>query len=501
MVRLRTIVAALGLGLALGAGCEGQNPVFLTAPRDAATAPGCGAEGQTCCLDAGAEGRCAAPLGCVDGAVCRACGADMQRCDGRCVAITDAAHCGGCGLRCPSEEGGRCLRVEGDRGPAVCDRPCAAGLTNCGPGSCTDPRTDPRHCGTCGHRCAEGESCESGLCVAACALTRCGAACVDLSAHVDHCGRCDARCGGDARCVGGRCVTGCDAPLRVCAGRCVDPAADPSHCGACGASCARPNAVTRCAEGQCVLERCQSGYGDCDGDPLNGCEVDLRTARTDCGRCGASCAAPRADVEAACVEGLCRLSTRCNAGTGDCDGVVTNGCETALDTINHCGACGRACRADNTFFACTAGRCEIADCVGGFADCDAQVETGCEAYLQVSQAHCGACGRPCDATQACVANQCVACGAPAQPQCQGTPCPRGGLLCNGQCLYGEVDPENCGSCGNRCPSGSACADRQCGTRCGQPEQPPCAGAMCAAGVPTVVPVAPGRTVTLCREAP
>lgn len=43
---------------------------------------------------------------------------------------------------------------------------------------------------------------------------------------------------------------------------------------------------------------CDADYVDCDGDPDNGCEADLKSA-VDCGECGRSCGA------AACVSGQC----------------------------------------------------------------------------------------------------------------------------------------------------------------------------------------------------
>src|SRR5438132_1459075 len=35
----------------------------------------------------------------------------------------------------------------------VRDAGCPDGTTTCVPGACTDTRTDPRNCGTCGHDC------------------------------------------------------------------------------------------------------------------------------------------------------------------------------------------------------------------------------------------------------------------------------------------------------------------------------------------------------------
>ncbi len=45
------------------------------------------------------------------------------------------------------------------------------------------------------------------------------------------------------------------------------------------------------------------------------------------------------------VNGTCNAdcSITCDAGYGDCDASLANGCETQLNTISNCGQCGRDC--------------------------------------------------------------------------------------------------------------------------------------------------------------
>ena len=52
-------------------------------------------------------------------------------------------------------------------------------------------------------------------------------------------------------------------------------------------------------------------FGDCDGDPNNGCEVDLLTRVDHCGGCNAACALDRAT--AGCVAGACTVAA-CETG-------------------------------------------------------------------------------------------------------------------------------------------------------------------------------------------
>jgi len=93
---------------------------------------------------------------------------------------------------------------------------------------------------------------------------------------------------------------------------CADLQQDPLDCGACGNACRRDTAKNLdgvCDKGVCV-DRCAAGWGDCDGDPDNGCETNLETSVAHCGACGIRC-----DTAAGqpCIDGQC-LMTACDAG-------------------------------------------------------------------------------------------------------------------------------------------------------------------------------------------
>ncbi|MEZ4408751.1 MAG: hypothetical protein R3A52_20110 [Polyangiales bacterium] len=157
----------------------------------------------------------------------------------------------------------------------------------------------------------------------------------------------------------------------------------------------------------CAYE-CEAYFADCDGDPPNGCEADTRTSSEHCGRCMNACAL--ANASSACAMGACAV-TACNAGFGDCDGNALNGCETDTRTaVSHRGACGNACAgAANAVPACVASACALT-CTAGFADCDGRVDNGCEADTRVSVNHCGGCGRACNlanATSTCAGSVCA----------------------------------------------------------------------------------------------
>ena len=96
--------------------------------------------------------------------------------------------------------------------------------------------------------------------------------------------------------------------------------------------------------------QCPAGYGDCDTNPAD-CETPLNLI-TSCGACGTSCDGSHASV--ACKNDKCVVNS-CNAGFGDCDNDPVTGCETPIDTDTHCGSCARNCAAAGT--TCNTGKC------------------------------------------------------------------------------------------------------------------------------------------------
>lgn len=96
---------------------------------------------------------------------------------------------------------------------------------------------------------------------------------------------------------------------------------------------------------------CPVGREDCDGDPSNGCESNVREDIANCGVCEAVCALPHA--VSVCSAGTC-VRARCEAGFADCDIAPANGCEAALNTSANCGVCGVGCEPG---WHCAAGRC------------------------------------------------------------------------------------------------------------------------------------------------
>ncbi|MBI5516217.1 MAG: hypothetical protein HY909_20700, partial [Deltaproteobacteria bacterium] len=425
----------------------------LDAPRDAAmdaldTAPETAQDTATDTAEApfrcGADGDC---RGRPEGEVC-------DGTTGRCVpCLTTRDTCGAgrycdgaagrCADGCADDRGCAAAGADGGALPRRCDTPRHA---------CVDCVTD-EHCppGTlcvgnvCVVGCTAARPCPTGQ-------TCCAGACVDPLSNTAHCGRCDARCAvtnGVAACMNGACAVGmCTAPFGDCdmmAGNgCeTNTASAVAHCGRCGAACpARANAASACAAGVCGYA-CEASFAECDRAAENGCEVDTRTAVAHCGACGRRCDPPNAT--AACADGACAVG-RCAEGFGDCDRNASNGCEVdTRSAVAHCGACGTVCPSrPNALPGCAAGAC-AAVCVAGFAECNGDAADGCETALATSATHCGACGRSCAAPRASE----VSCRASA---CSVVRCEAGYADCDGAHGNGcEVnlarDPSNCGACG------------------------------------------------------
>jgi hypothetical protein len=255
-----------------------------------------------------------------------------------------------------------------------------------------DLRSDDRNCGACNNVCPQGRHC-------------CNGACVDTSTAPDNCGGCGNVCNG----------TG----VTCCGGACHDTLTEPGYCGGCGTACTNAHGMVSCDQGLC-RPSCTSGFGDCDGDPRNGCETPLDTV-ANCGACGHVCT--NGNGTTSCVQGHCVPS--CNPGYSDCDGNPDNGCETSTNTSQtNCGGCGVQCTLANASAMCAGGNCLLAGCNSGFKNCDGLVSTGCETDINNDSQNCGACNRQCTnpgGPTHCEMGECHFTCSPGYFDCNGDP--------------------------------------------------------------------------------
>lgn len=96
-------------------------------------------------------------------------------------------------------------------------------------------------------------------------------------------------------------------------------------CGDCGGDCSLANASSTCVDNECTIGQCNEGYANCNELDEDGCEVDLLTDPNHCGGCGIVC--DLANASSTCMDGECVIES-CNDGFADYNGEALDGCES-----------------------------------------------------------------------------------------------------------------------------------------------------------------------------
>ncbi|MFO0560499.1 MAG: hypothetical protein U0269_20965 [Polyangiales bacterium] len=438
----------------LSNGCEPLN-----------TTANCMRCGNVC---SGSTPVCDAANGCVSG-----CGS-LSNCSGSCVNTANSPeHCGRCGNACPMPANAAPTCAAG-----TCGFTCNIGFENCdgmaGNGCEANIRTATAHCGRCGNACPTPANatplCNAGVCSFRCntgfgdcdgnAANGCE---TNLNSSTTHCGMCGRTCAGAANaaatCSAGTCGFTCNTGFGDCNANAsdgceVDTRTSVSHCGTCMNACPSVmGAAPTCAASTCGFA-CSAGRANCDMMAGNGCEADTNTSLMHCGGCGMPCS--RSNATASCSAGMCSLGM-CNAGFGNCDGMDANGCEQRTNTLTHCGACGTACARAGATATCSTGTCAIAMCNAGLGNCDGMDANGCETTTN-TLTHCGACGMACarnNATATCSTGTCaIAMCSAGFGNCDG-------MDANGCETNTNSSNTHCGGCMMACPTNSACSTGAC----------------------------------------
>ena len=404
-----------------------------------------------------------------------------------------------CGGACtPCLPGQKCKLATDCAGGActngTCSLTCLDGKGNCdgdaSNGCETNLKTDAAHCGACDTPCnlphatatCSGGTCAVGACIAPyadCDGDPSNGCETNTSTDPANCNGCGLTCvavNGTPSCVAAACQIACATGFSDCdddrSNGCEKKTdSDANNCGACGKVCDAGNGTPRCNMGVCGVSDCPAGFGDCDGDPKNGCEVDLTSDASNCKVCGSAC--EKANNSPACVASACTVGT-CDASHADCNGVVKDGCETSIvsDPAN-CGACNKVCNIVNGIAACAAKQCKVSSCTAPWADCDGN-GTDCETNTSTNGSNCGGCGTNglnCNTVYASLnaTGKCVASG------CQLDKCAANFADCNmnpdadGCEVNLKTASSNCGACGSVCqaPHGTnTCSAGACMPSCG-----------------------------------
>jgi hypothetical protein len=445
------ICRVLGSLLVMATSCSFPN--FEFSEQDAGLAPPqCSNRvldvGETAIDCGGMCGPCGA--GCTDqtlsgtetdvdcgGGRCKPC-APGQRCNEPADCDSGVCASGTCSQPTCSDKVKNGEETDTDCGGTVCPtcspgQKCTVG-TDCAGGSCTG--------GACSLVCLDGKGNCDGDAANGCET--------NLKTDADHCGACDALCGvphATARCSGGKCqVETCTPPFADCDGDSANgcetnTSADAKNCGSCGTTCVDINGTPACGDSKCQIT-CTAGYADCDNDRSNGCEKRTDNDVNNCGECGKVCSAGNGTPW--CNLGKCGVST-CPAGFGDCNGDPSDGCEVNLaNDVNNCKTCGALCVAANGTAKCSASTCAIASCDASHADCTGGYADGCEASVATDVNNCGGCGTVCtieNGTPQCQNKVCkVKTCTPPWGDCTGT-----GTSCS---TNTGTSTNNCGGCGS-----------------------------------------------------
>jgi len=278
---------------------------------------------------------------------------------------SDPLNCGGRDIVCSSNNG------TPDCYGGICTIVCEDGFDDCDDDPASNGceiETDGNvsHCGACDNVCPSDPG-ESATCDTSVSPDPCGVIeCQPTDCEGEPCGDCD----GDALCSDplntttncGGCGKGCAATNATVA-------------------CVGPDDALACAIDTCV-DSGGADYEDCDGNYENGCEADTNTNLDYCGGCAAgnSCSSfvgGNGVTAVDCDQGDCEVVS-CTGSLDDCNGDFLDGCEVDTNTsLSHCGACGNACpNKPNSTRSCNAGAACLWTCDNGWVDADEDLQTG-----------------------------------------------------------------------------------------------------------------------------
>jgi len=421
----------------------------------------------SCYGSAGIHSGCGSAPQSDGGVDCSSCGSGYSACGQQCTQLaTDDFNCGTCGHACTQGQtcsAGSCTTLctgtDVCSPGGVCLASCPTGSTVCdslGSGAtsvCNDLQSDSLNCGTCGHPCASGEACLSGVCIGSC--NQAAADDAGTAGAPDSSTGSGSSSGGNGSSSGGN--GGGDAS------GCVPLSCQPGQCGTVSDGCGGPLNCPPCSgdSGACtpIPEQKACSTVQCGNAP-DGCGGFYP-----CTPCGDGGSGP-ADAGSGCVPATCQ--------PGQC-GTIDNGCGQELN----CPACGQdagKCSPISEQQACASFPCgqSAPDGCGGTIPCPA-----CGASDAGASGDGGSCLTE---QQACGAE----CGVEVPNGCGGDyECPSCGPADAGSCTPATCQPGQCGTFNNGCGQGLSCpaCGQDAGTCTPISEQQACADFPCGQSSP------------------
>lgn len=136
------------------------------------------------------------------------------------------------------------------------------------------------------------------------------------------------------------------------------------------------NGTVHCNKDNSCILKCTMGFGDCDGDMTNGCEINLTKNNEHCGECGKKCGPKKR-----CNGFICECIVPWQECECEEEGFAMCGgsCIDIRNDPQNCGDCDIVCSFSNVASVqCTNRICVWSGCNEGYEDRDKELQTGCE---------------------------------------------------------------------------------------------------------------------------